>query len=63
MNSLNLDSFSILSLLQYVTRRESAVTDKKIVELSPKDIISKSKVYNLVNAIQFKELFGIDFIK
>ena len=40
-----------------------AVTDKKIVELSPKDIISKSKVYNLVNAIQFKELFGLDFIK
>ncbi len=40
-----------------------AVTDKKIVELSPKDIISKSKVYNLVNAIQFKELFGFDFIK
>jgi nitrogen fixation protein len=40
-----------------------AVTDKKIVELSPKDIISKSKVYNIVNAIQFKELFGFDFIK
>lgn len=40
-----------------------AVTDNKIVELSPKDIISKSKIYNLVNAIQFKELFGLDFIK
>jgi hypothetical protein len=40
-----------------------AVTDKKIVELSPKEIISKSKVYNLVNAMQFKELFGFDFIK
>ena len=40
-----------------------AVTDKKIVELSPKDILSKSKTYNLVNAIQFKDLFGIDFIK
>jgi len=39
-----------------------AVTDKKIVELSPRDIISKSKVYNLVNAIQFKELFGLDFL-
>lgn len=40
-----------------------AVTDKKIVELFPKDIVSKSKVYNLVNAFQFKELFGFDFIK
>lgn len=40
-----------------------AVTDKRIIEISPKEIISKSKVYNLVNAMQFKELFGLDFIK
>ena len=40
-----------------------AVTDKKILDLSPKDIISKSKVYNMVNAMQFRELFGLDFIK
>jgi hypothetical protein len=40
-----------------------AVTDKRNVEQSPKEIVSKSKIYNLVNAMQFKELFGIDFIK
>jgi Flp pilus assembly protein TadD len=55
--------FQFISLYNMLQESLKAVTDKKIVELSPKDIISKSKVYNLVNAFQFKELFGIDFIK
>ncbi len=40
-----------------------AVTDKQTTELTPKEILSKSKIYNLVNAIQFRELYGIDLIK
>jgi tetratricopeptide (TPR) repeat protein len=40
-----------------------ATTDKNIVELSPKDILSKSKIYNLVGAFHFKDLFGLDLIK
>ena len=55
--------FQFISLYNMLQEGLKAVTDKKIVELSPKDIISKSKVYNLVNTIQFKELFGFDFIK
>jgi tetratricopeptide (TPR) repeat protein len=55
--------FQFISLYNMLQEGLKAVTDKKIVELSPKDINSKSKVYNLVNAIQFKELFGFDFIK
>ena len=55
--------FQFISLYTMLQEGLKAVTDKKIVELSPKDIISKSKVYNLVNAMQFKELFGFDFIK
>ena len=55
--------YQFLSLYTLLQEGLKAVTDKKIIELSPKDIISKSKVYNLVNAIQFKELFGFDFIK
>ena len=55
--------FQFISLYTMLQEGLKAVTDKKIIELSPKDIISKSKVYNLVNAIQFKELFGFDFIK
>jgi tetratricopeptide (TPR) repeat protein len=59
----NLRAYQFVSLYTMLQEGLKAVTDKKIVELSPKDIISKSKVYNLVNAIQFKELFGLDFIK
>lgn len=55
--------FQFISLYNMLQEGLKAVTEKKIVELSPKDIISKSKVYNIVNAIQFKELFGFDFIK
>ena len=55
--------FQFISLYNMLQEGLQAVTDKKIVELSPIDIISKSKVYNIVNAIQFKELFGFDFIK
>jgi tetratricopeptide (TPR) repeat protein len=55
--------FQFISLYNMLQEGLKAVTDKKMVELSPKDIISKSKVYNIVNAIQFKELFGFDFIK
>lgn len=40
-----------------------ATTDKRIKELFPSEIISKSKIYNLVNAMQYKELFGVDLIR
>jgi tetratricopeptide (TPR) repeat protein len=59
----DLRAYQFVSLYTMLQEGLKAVTDKKIVELSPKDIISKSKVYNLVNAIQFKELFGLDFIR
>jgi tetratricopeptide (TPR) repeat protein len=55
--------YQFISLYTMLQEGLKAVTDKKILELSPRDIISKSKVYNLVNAIQFKELFGFDFIQ
>lgn len=55
--------FQFISLYNMLQEGLKAVTDKKIVELSPNDIISKSKVYNIVNAIQFKDLYGFDFIK
>jgi tetratricopeptide (TPR) repeat protein len=55
--------FQFVSLYTMLQEGLKAVTDPKIVELSPKDIISKSKVYNLVGAMQFKELFGFDFIR
>jgi len=58
-----LKPYQFLSLYTLIQEGLKAVTDKKIVELSPKDIVSKSKVYNLVNALQYAALFGIDFSK
>ncbi len=55
--------YQFLSLHSLIQEGLMSVTDKKIVDLSPKEILSKSKIYNLVNAIQFRGLFGIDFIQ
>ncbi len=54
--------YQFLSLFALISEGLQAVTDKRIVELSPKDILSKSKIYNLVNAIQFMDLYGFDLI-
>lgn len=54
--------YQFVSLISLIQEGLKAVTDKKVVELSPKDILSKSKIYNLVNAFQLKDLFGIDLI-
>lgn len=59
----DLRPFQFLSLFALVQEGLKAVTDKKAIEVSPADILSKSKIYNLVSAMQLKELYGIDFIK
>jgi hypothetical protein len=55
--------YQFLSLYALIQEGLKAVTDKKIVELSPKDIVAKSKIYNIANALQYAALFGIDFVK
>jgi len=59
---VDLRPYQFISLYTIIQQGVKAVTDKNITELSPKDIVSKSKIYNIVSAFQFKELFGIDFI-
>jgi len=54
--------FQFISLFNLLQEAMKTVNDKGIVELSPKDIVSKNKIYILVNALQFKELYGIDLI-
>lgn len=54
--------YQLLSLFQMIQEGLYAVTNPKIVEFSPKSILSKSKIYNLVNALQIKDLYGIDLI-
>lgn len=55
-------TYQFLSLFKLIQISIKAVTDKNIVFISPKDINSKSKIYNLVNAMQFKDLYGIDML-
>ena len=58
----DLRPYQFVSLLNLVQVGLKAVTDKKVLELIPKDIVSKTKIYNLVGAFQLKDLFAIDFI-
>lgn len=55
--------FQFLSLFNLMQENIQAVTDKNILYISPKEITAKSKIYSLVNAMQFKELYGIDMIR
>jgi len=55
--------YQFLSLYAINQEGLKAVTDNQVVELSPKDVLSQSKILNLVNAIQYKELYGIDLLK
>jgi Flp pilus assembly protein TadD len=54
--------YQFLSLFNLLQEAIKSVTDERIVELAPQSIVSKTKTYSLVNAIQFKELFGINLI-
>ncbi len=49
-----------LSLLQLLEESIQANTDKQIVEIMPKKVISKSKILNLTNAKLYKDLYGIN---
>jgi hypothetical protein len=62
-NYEKLRPYQFLSLYRLLQEGINAVTNTTIVDFSPKEILSKSKIYNLVNALQFKELYGIDLIK
>ena len=53
--------YQFISLYTILQEGLKAVTDKKIVEFSPAAILSKSKIYNVVHALQFATLYGIDY--
>lgn len=54
--------FQFLSLLALLQEAIEAVTKPEIVQNSPAVILSKSKIFNLVNALHFKNLFGVDLV-
>lgn len=53
----------MLSLFNLVGTGIKASTDKQIEKLSPKSIISASKILNIVHAKHFQDLYGIDMIE
>jgi tetratricopeptide (TPR) repeat protein len=57
-----LHPYQFLSLQQLVNEGMNAVTNKQAEKLSPRNIFSTSKILNLLNAFQLKDLYGIDLI-
>jgi tetratricopeptide (TPR) repeat protein len=55
--------YQLLSLYNLVKLGIESVTDKKILKYSDPKITSWTKIFNLVYALQLKELYGIDLIK
>jgi len=55
--------YQFVSLYAMLKDGIKATTEKNIVELTPKHILSNTKIYNLVGAFHFKDLFGLDLIK
>ncbi|HRF80357.1 MAG TPA: tetratricopeptide repeat protein [Flavobacteriales bacterium] len=53
-------AYQFLSLERLLDEAVQATTDKRIVELAPVDVVSKSKVYNLTLAMLYRELYGVD---
>lgn len=58
----HLKPIQFVSLYNLLQNAKKAVTQKEIVELSDAWVLSTSKILNLVNALQFKDLFGLDLI-
>jgi Tfp pilus assembly protein PilF len=54
--------YQFVSLMNLVQDGLKAVTDKQVLEFTPKEIISDTKIYNLVGAMQLKNLYAVDFI-
>jgi hypothetical protein len=58
----DLKPFQFLSLYAIVSEGIKATTDKSVLKYLPTTVLHQSKVLNLVIALQFKDLFGIDLI-
>lgn len=54
--------FQFLSLLAIIQEGIEATTKPVIVKNSPSVILSKSKIFNLINALHFKELYHVDLL-
>lgn len=61
-NYQKLRPYQFVSLLNLVQEGLKSVTDEQVKEYMPSELVSKAKIYNLVGAMQLKQLYAIDFI-
>ena len=62
-NYQELRPYQFILLSQLVTEGKTAVTDKRSMRLTPTKVYTASKVLNIINAMQLKDLYGVDTIK
>lgn len=58
----DLRPYQFLSLYAIVSEGIKATTDKGVLKYMPPTVLQQSKVLNLVIAMQFKDLYGLDLI-
>ncbi len=58
----NLRPYQFLSLYRIIGKSIEATTDKKVIDITPKDLVVKSKILGLIQALQYKDIYGIDMI-
>ena len=61
-NYSELRPFQFVSLYGLAVEYKNSATNKQVIQLTPKDVQYTNKVLNIVFAIHFKELFGVDLI-
>ena len=54
--------YQFLSLYSMTMEGIHAITDKKIIEISPKTTHYNSKIFNIISGMHFKTLFGVDLM-
>ena len=55
--------FQFLSLLAMIQEGIQATTKPEIVKYTPKDILSKSKIFNLISAIHFLNIYKVNLVQ
>lgn len=55
--------YQFLSLLGLIQEGIYATTDEQILTIAPPEILSKSKIFNLVKALHFQKRYGVDLIE
>ncbi len=54
--------YQFVSLYHLIKDGINAVTNKDVAEITPRDILSKTRIYNIVGGMLFRDLYGLDLI-